>query len=399
MTTSETSAGAERSRLALRRVATSSTWRVPLVAWATSRALVLLFAIAGSLVLGVPARGVDAAVPKPLALLGGWDTTWYLMLARHGYEHDHGQVGHIFTNLAFFPLLSWIMAVGDAVGLNPFAFALVVSNLTFLVALLAFHRLTTGRLGSALADRATWVLAFAPPSVAASQAYTEGVTLALAICVALAAYRRKYALAGAAAGVAALARPTGVLVAVLVALLAWRDSRPGRARRLALALGPAAFAIAGLLLWMQLARGSWSLPFEAQLAWKRGALVTGLATHGPQEVGDGWHDLIHWQVSPAWSSTARDLAFSVLYAWLLVRLWRSEGGLRSPWVGYSVLALALPLSSGSIVSMARFGLIAFPLAWPLAEWLGRDTSRSRRALGGAIVVMALLVMQLAIRSP
>ena len=150
MTTSETSAGAEGSRLALRRVATSSTWRVPLVAWATSRALVLLFAIAGSLVLGVPARGVDVAVPKPLALLGGWDTTWYLMLARHGYEHDHGQVGHIFTNLAFFPLLGWIMAVGDAVGLNPFAFALVVSNLTFLVALLAFHRLTTGRLGFGL---------------------------------------------------------------------------------------------------------------------------------------------------------------------------------------------------------------------------------------------------------
>ena len=63
-----------------------------------------------SLLLGLPTRGVDPAVPHALALLGGWDTTWYLDIARHGYAHDTGQVGTVFTNLAFFPLLPGIMA-------------------------------------------------------------------------------------------------------------------------------------------------------------------------------------------------------------------------------------------------------------------------------------------------
>ena len=101
----------------------------------------------------------------------------------------------------------------------------------------------------------------------------------------------------------------------------------------------------------------------------------------------------------AWTATARDLVFLALYVWLLVRLWRSEGGLRSPWVAYSAAVLVVPLSSGTITSMARFGLMAFPLVWPLADWIGEDRGRALRWGGAAAVVIGLLVAQLAIRSP
>ena len=63
---------------------------------------------------------------------------------------------------------------------------------------------------------------------------------------------------------------------------------------------------------------------------------------------------------------------------LLALLWRAEGGLRSPWVAYSAVVLAVPLSSGTITSMARFGLMAFPLLWPLADWLGATPRRGAR---------------------
>lgn len=376
-------------------------WRVPLVAWAASRALVLALGVVASLVLGLPERGVDPAVPDALALLGGWDTTWYLDVARFGYEHDDGQVGMVFTNLAFFPLLPGLMAACLALGINPFVGALVVSNLAFLGALAGLHALTESRFGEAAASRATWTLAFLPPAAYASLAYTEGIALACAVAAALAATRGRYALAGLAAAAAALTRPTGIIVALLVGLLALcgPGSTSGRLRRAALGALPSVAAVAAFLAWMAIARGSAALPFEAQRAWDRGQLGIGLVTAAPDEISAAWDLVAGATFTAAWTATARDVAFLALYAWLLVRLWRAEGGLRSPWVAYSAAVLVVPLSSGTTTSMARFGLLAFPLVWPLADWLGEDRSRALRWGAVAVAMIALLIAQLAIRSP
>ncbi|CAN0504573.1 unnamed protein product, partial [Phaeothamnion confervicola] len=92
-------------------------WRVPVAAWLGSRLIILAAALVAGQAFGVPTRGVDPAVPSSLVQLGGWDTTWYLDIARNGYEHDVGQVGHVFTNLAFFPLMPGVMALFLVVGL------------------------------------------------------------------------------------------------------------------------------------------------------------------------------------------------------------------------------------------------------------------------------------------
>jgi hypothetical protein len=374
-------------------------WRVPLVAWGASRALALVVGVVASLVLGLPERGVDPAVPDAVALLGGWDTTWYLDVARFGYERDLGQVGDVFTNLAFFPLLSGLMALFLELGINPFAGALVVSNLAFLGALAGLHAVTAARFGETAASRATWTLAFFPPAVYCSLAYTEGIALACAVAAALTAVRGRYALAGLAAAGAALTRPTGILVALLVGLLALRDPAPGRLRRVALGVVPSVAALVGFLAWMAAARGSALLPFEAQRAWDRGQLGIGVVTAAPDELSAAWEHIANADFTAAWTAAARDLAFLALYAWLLVRLWRRESGLRSPWVAYSAAVLIVPLSSGTVTSMARFGLLAFPLMWPLADWLGEDRGRALRWGAVALAVIVLLVAQLAIRSP
>jgi hypothetical protein len=360
---------------------------------------VLALAVAASLVFGLPERGVDPAVPDAVALLGGWDTTWYLDVARHGYQHDLGQVGEVFTNLAFFPLLPGLMALLLALGINPFLGALVVSNLAFLGALAALHALTNARFGEAAATRATWTLAFLPPAVYASLAYTEGIVLACAVAAGLAALRGRYALAGLAAAAAALTRPTGILVALLVGLMAVQDRAQGRLRRAALGVLPAVVALAAFLAWMAAARGSATLPFEAQRAWDRGQLGIGLVTAAPDEIQAGWDLVADGHFTAAWTATFRDVGFLILYAWLLALLWRREGGLRSPWVAYSAAVLVVPLSSGTITSMARFGLIAFPLVWPLADWIGRDRGRALRWGAAAAALIVLLVLQLEIRSP
>jgi hypothetical protein len=150
---------------------------------------------------------------------------------------------------------------------------------------------------------------------------------------------------------------------------------------------------------MAAARGSPTLPFEAQRAWDRGQLGIGLVTAAPNEIGAAWDLVAAGDFTAAWTATFRDLGFLVLYAWLLVLLWRREGGLRSPWVAYSAAVLVVPLSSGTITSMARFGLMAFPLVWPLADWIGRDRGRVLRCAAAAAVLIVLLILQLEIRSP
>jgi hypothetical protein len=374
-------------------------WPAPLVAWAASRALILVAAIAASAAFGVPTRGVDAAVPDLLRQIGGWDTTWYLDVARNGYAEDLGQVGEIFTNLAFFPLIPGIMAAFAAVGINPFIGALVVSNTAFLGALWALHALTAGRWGEETATRATWILALAPPALYCSMAYTEGVAVACAVAAALCAVRGRWVLAGLIAAVASLTRPTGVLVALLVGLLALYGPAPGRVARALVAVVPSVVAVGAFLAWMAIARGDPLLPLEAQRAWDRGQLGIGLFTAAPTEIAAGWELIREGELTAAWHATARDLGFLIAYLWLLTRLWRAEGGLRSPWVAYSLAVIAIPLSSGTITSMARFGLMAFPLVWPLGDWLAEDRRRVRPAAAAAVVLTLLMVAQLTMRAP
>lgn len=399
---------AARVRAAARRVP------VPVRAWAASRALVLALAVALSLAIGTAPRGpdpgvpdlfvlerlIDPAVPSALVLLGDWDVTWYLDIARHGYAEDAGQVGVRDSNLAFFPLVPGLMAGLLALGINPFLGMLVIANLAFLGALWALHALTRRHLGDArLADRATWALALLPPAAYASMAYTEGLVLACALAAALAATGGRYAVAGLLAGVAALSRPPGIIVAGLVLMMGLLDARPGRARRAVLAIAPAAVALAAFGAWMWAARGSPTLPLAAQAAWDRGQVGVGVVTALPSEIAAAVDQLVHLDAGARWTSAVRDVAFTALYAVLFARLWRDEGGLRSPWVAYSAAALAIPLSTGSFASMARFGLLAFPLAWPAARWLDRSPRRRRWAAVAAVVVIALLIAQLRIRAP
>ena len=162
---------------------------------------------------------------------------------------------------------------------------------------------------------------------------------------------------------------------------------------------PSVLATGAFLVWMAVARGSALLPFEAQHAWDRGQVGIGLVTAAPSEISAGWHHIVHRTGGAAWNATIRDLVFLALALWLLSRLWRSEGGVRSPWVAYSAVVLAVPLSSGTLTSMARFGLLAFPLMWPLADWLGEDPRRVRWAVAVAVAGTVLLVLQLLMRSP
>jgi len=359
-------------------------------------------AIAGSEGLGAPLFGADPSVPKPLTLLGAWDTSWYLGIARHGYDPSSLLVGELYhyTNFAFFPLLPAVMSIGIWTSTNPFLWGWVVSNLAFLGALAAFHRLSWDRRGLEFANRATWVLALSPAAVYASLAYTDGILIGLATGAALAATRGRWYLAGAATAAAALVRPQGILVGVLVvaiAMTAAETPRWVRVRHAAIGGLPALAALGGFLGWLQVARGSWDLPQKAEGAWGRAPLGLGaLRQVADQAYNVVAHPLTHAaaDVGQQWSGPVRDLLATVAMMLLLFVLWRSEGTWRSPWAIFATLAVFVPFLSGSIDAELRFGLLAFPLVWPVTDWIFAGRARVRWVTPAALIVMAALVLQL-----
>lgn len=381
----------------------NATWRVPLTAWLLSRALVFAVAITGSAWLGWTPESTPSHVPRSLALLGGWDAHWYLRIAQHGYQTDTAGIATHHSDFVFYPLLPAIMHLGSLTSSSPFLWGVVASNVVFLIGLVVFHTLTEDRSGVRIANLATWVLAFSPAAVYASLAYTDGILLGLATGAALAAWRGKWWLATLLSAASVLTRPQGFLVALLVVMIAvTAPAVPGRVRaaRATLAVVPAIAVYSGFLAWMQFARGSWQLPFIGQQAWYRTSpglpAIRGIGTELHYVFSYPWSKphLPAWRIL-YWTGPVRDLIVTIAMFALVWALIRFEGSWRSIWVIFTVLALLVPLASGNFSSDTRFGLLAFPLVWPVAAWLERGALRRLYwAAGVGVVLIVVLVLQI-----
>jgi hypothetical protein len=251
----------------------------------------------------------------------------------------------------------------------------LLANLAFVVAVLAFYDLGRELLPEQDARRAAVYAAVFPMGFVFSMAYPESLVfaaIALAACFAL---RGRWIAAALAGAVAVLARPEGLLYALPLAVIVlrrWHEPSPWeRARALGAVFAPPACLLTYplYLAWSLHNAYAWTW---AERGWGRDFTPDGLVMafrHLPV-------DLHHHP----W--LARDLVFAALYFFLLAVAWRA--GIPATWVAVGALILVLPLWSGSFTSEARFGLLALPAYWGLAV-LGR-----RGAVGFALPAVCLL---------
>lgn len=320
-----------------------------------------------------------------LGPLEAWDARWYRMVASSGYLLVPGRQ----SDPAFFPLFPVLMRGGHALGLGYTTAGLVLSNVGFLGALLAFHALTRTLFGEGMARRSVAYLAVFPFGFAFSMVYPESIVLALIALAALAGLRRRWGWAVVCAAAAALARPEGLFVALPLAVLAWeqRHTLSPRARGLALGavLAPVA-AIGSFSLYLWSVLGDPMVWSRAQRAWGRAFSPLG-AVHAVEGLGRAFaHD--------AW--VTRDVVAVVLYLVLLAAAARA--GVGWPWLLFGLAVVVLPLFSGSFDSVDRFGLLAPAAFWGLAA-LGRDPRANRLILGLSLPLLAAAIVVLPLRFP
>jgi hypothetical protein len=386
------------------RALRSPAVRDGLAAFLASRAIVWLIGIPAFLL--VPLSGWQKQDPTGLTrhlgavgeVLGApavrWDSSYYVFTAQHGYQ-DPGQT-------AFFPGYPLLMRVVATITYSEVVAGVLISLVSFAIALVVLHRLADLDFGPDVARRTVWLLALFPASVFFSAVYTEGLFLALSVGAVYAARRGSWAWAGVLGGVAALTRNTGVLIGVAVLLLYLygpRADRPPAPRRgirpryplhadaLWLLLIPAGLAAFGIYTWIKYDNPF--ISYDAQAIFHREFLGPLSALwYGARDVVQAIGDLLGISNGEGVGASLRTLALAGTVVGALVATVGALRRLPLAYGAYALAALLPPLSTPwpdhPLWSTPRFIAVLFPLFL----WLGL-VLRNRRWYVVVCVAFAL----------
>ena len=174
------------------------------------------------------------------ALFGIWerfDTLWYLHIAAHGYDRPMAVIFYPLYPAAI-RVMSWAMPATVA--------ALAVSTVAAFFAFWGLLRLAAEHTA---VGRQRMILIFGvwPPSFILFAGYADSLTLALVAWAVVFGRQRRWERATACGLMAGIARPTGILVCVPLALMALRSRQ---VRSLVVAMLPLGFA--GYWYWLRM---------------------------------------------------------------------------------------------------------------------------------------------------
>ena len=163
------------------------------------------------------------------ALLGVWerfDTLWYLRIAARGYDLPMAVI--------FYPLYPATIRIVGMV-MPGTAAALVVATVAVFFFLWGLLRLASVELSSVGRVRMVLLVCVWPTSFILFAGYADALTLALVVWTVVLGREGRWWSATACAFLAGLSRPSGVLVALVLIVMAWRSQR---AKSLVVLLAP-----------------------------------------------------------------------------------------------------------------------------------------------------------------
>lgn len=150
---------------------------------------------------------------------GRWDSAWYMSIAQGGYIDPNAIDPERARNTAFFPAYPLATALLTPLVGHVFVAGLLVSNLSFFLAMYGLYRLVELKFDVEIATRTTLLLGMFPFAFFFSAVYSESLFLLCLVWALLMAERGNWLLAGIfAAGVSAT-RPMGILVLIPLGLI------------------------------------------------------------------------------------------------------------------------------------------------------------------------------------
>lgn len=282
-----------------------------------------------------------------------WDGGHFLGIAEHGYK---------LQQTVFFPLYPLLINILHNLGI-PFLWGgLIISNLSTLIALFFLYKLILLDFDINIAKKALFALLIFPTSFYLVAVYTESLFLALTVASFYCARKDRWLLAWVLAGLACVTRLAGVAViaGLFIELffgekftlthLRFAKLKSTRFWYLLIAFIP-------LILYMYYQYHLFGNPLSfiySEAAWDRhpsmpwNAPISYLQTI-----------VLHIPIMPG--NMARTLTEFLFFVFFSICLFFSFKKLRFSYSIFFLISLMLPLLSGTLVAVQRYGLTIFPI--------------------------------------
>ncbi len=271
-----------------------------------------------------------------------WDSAHYVSIASDGYK---------FPQQAFFPLWPVLIKTASFLTGSPLYASFILSIFFGLSTFVLFYLLAVKLIGSHLSKYALILFAVFPSTMFLHAGYTEGLFLTLTILSFLLVEKKFYLLSAFVAGFSTMTRLVGVGVSLIYFFL----KQPAQ-KRLTFVI----ISLTGLIsyaLFLQIMFGNGLLFINAHKAWcgaqGRCQLIFPLVPliNYSQLLIMGW-------VKPSLSSAFIDWFFTIIFLGMLIPVFKKLSLL---YFIYVLVVILLPLSSGTMVGMIRFVMVAFPV--------------------------------------
>jgi len=318
---------------------------------------------------------IPSGLPSWIWSFANFDGVHYLTIATKGYTAQFTQ--------AFFPLYPMLIKiVRTLLNINPIIIGLIISNIFFFLSLFVFHKLLSLDFGK---ETVRWSLLFLiiyPVSFYFGSLYTESLFLFLVITSFYAARKKRWWVAGILSGLASATRLVGVL---LLPALIWEHYKlktqmsnvkttSENSKLLSYYHSVLDFTLCtlhspilylvplGLLVYMiylQFAFGDWLYFWHAQPVF--GAERSGSGIILPLQVLWRYFKILTSVSFPSEAFLISSLELVSTIGAILMLIVGYFKKIRASYLIFAFLSILIPSLTGTLSSMPRYVLMAFPI--------------------------------------
>lgn len=291
-------------------------------------------------------RLIQSGLPYFMWSFGNFDGVHYLGIAKDGYVYQFTQ--------AFFPLYPALFAaISYITGLNLVVSGLLISNSAFLFGFVIFYFLVKDTFNRKTALwSCTFLLAF-PTSFYFGSIYTEGLFFFLTIFSFYLLSKNKVLLASTVGLLASSTRLVGIFLSVTL-------QRSKKANFAPILLVPLGLLVYMLYLKIKFNNAIYFLTSQSAFGQQRSTTEIILL---PQVVYR-WTKQIATTSGLTLFNSILELTTLLFVLALLIVAWKR---MNRQWVIFAILSTLTPTLTGSLASMPRYVLIAFPIFIVLAQ--------------------------------